>query len=219
MNLQNGPLDRGLLVLIGPLIVLPPWIWMAVRTRHCLQIVTAHTIPIARRTIWLVKTLALLVGVGGLFGVVVQVGLPWLLAILPGGIIVFFALKESVQEVVPPKPSQDAAAYQSSWETYLNLRSDFLRSWRWLGASALMLILAVAFADKMQRTTQIGLFAFCIVAVLFSIGRMSMKQLKWLRWPCPRCGCAFRGFWNRLWLPKKCAYCGFPRADSANPWP
>jgi len=114
VNLQNGPLDRGLLVLIGPLIVLPPWIWMAVRTRHCLQIITAHTIPIARRTIWLVKTLALLVGIRGLFGVVVQVGLPWLLAILPGGIIVFFALKESVQEVVPQKPSQDAAAYQSS---------------------------------------------------------------------------------------------------------
>jgi len=52
----------------------------------------------------------------------------------------------------------------------------------------------VAFADKMHRTAQIGLFAFCIVAVLFSIVRMGMKQLKWLRWPCPRCGCAFRGF-------------------------
>jgi len=219
VNLQNGPLDRGLLVLIGPLIVLPPWIWMTVRTRHCLQIVTAHTIPIARRTIWLVKTLALLVGVGGLFGVVVQVGLPWLLAILPGGIIVFFALKESVQEVVPPKPSQDAAAYQSSWENYRTLRCDFLRSWRWVGASSLMLILAAVFADKMQRATQIGLFTFCIIAVLYSLVRMSMKQLKWLRWPCPHCGCAFRGFWNRLWLPKKCAYCGFPRADSANPWP
>lgn len=108
MNLQNGPLDKGLLALIAPLIVLPPWIWMAVHTRHCLQIVTAHTIPITKRTIWLVKTLALIVGVGGLFGAVVQVGISWILAILSGGIIVFFALKESVQEVVPPKPSQDA---------------------------------------------------------------------------------------------------------------
>ncbi len=143
MNLQDGPLDKGLLVLIdkgwlvliGPLIVLPPWIWMAVRTQHCLQVITVHSIPFTKRTIWLMKTLALIVGVGGLFGVVVQVGLPWLLAILPGGVIVFFALKESVQEVVPPKPSQDAAAYQSSWETYSSLRSDFLRSWRWVGAS------------------------------------------------------------------------------------
>jgi len=219
VNLQNGPLDKGLLALIAPLIVLPPWIWMAVRTQHCLQIITVHSIPFAKRTIWLLKTLALIVGVGGLFGAVVQVGMPWLLAILPGGIIVFFALKESVQRIVPPKPSQDAAAYQTSWETYRTLRRDFLRSWRWFGASFLMLILVTAFADKMHRTIQIGLFAFCIVAILSSIVVMSLKQLKWLRWPCPRCGCAFRGFWVRLWLPKKCAYCGLPRADSQNPCP
>jgi hypothetical protein len=56
---------------------------------------------------------------------------------------------------------------QSSWETDRTLRSDSLRSWRWVGVSFLILILATAFADKMQRSTQIGLFAFCIVAVLF----------------------------------------------------
>jgi hypothetical protein len=143
--------------------------------------------------------------------------MPWLLAILPGGIIVFVALKESVQGVVPPKPTQDAAAYQSSWETYRTLRSGFLRSWRWFGASSLILILYAAFADKMHRTIQIVLFTFRIVAILSSIVVMSLKQLKWLRWPCPRCGCAFRGFWGRLWLPKKCAYCGLPRAENANP--
>jgi len=190
---------------------------MAVRTQHCLQIITVHSIPFAKRAIWLVKALALIVGVGGLFGAVLQAGMPWLLAILPGGIIVFVALKESVQGVVPPKPSQDAAAYQSSWETYRTLRSDFLRSWRWFGASSLILILAAAFADKMHRSIQIGLFTLCIVTFLSSIVVMSLKQLKWLRWPCPRCGCAFRGFWGRLWLPKKCAYCGLPRAENANP--
>ena len=192
---------------------------MAVRTQHCLQIITVHSIPFAKRTIWLLKTLALIVGVGGLFGATVQVGMPWLLAILPGGIIVFFALKESVQEVVPPKPSQDAAAYRTSWETYRTLRRDFLRSWRWFGASFLMLILVAAFADKMHGTIQIGFFAFAFVAILSSTVVMSLKQLKWLRWPCPRCGCAFRGFWGRLWLPKKCVYCGLPRADSSNPSP
>jgi len=217
VNLQNGPLDKGLLALIAPLIVLPPWIWMAVRTQDCLQIITSHSIPFAKRTIWLLKTLALIVGVGGLFGAVVQVGMPWLLAILPGGIIVFFALKESVQRIVPPKPSQDAVAYQTSWETYRTLRRDFLRSWRWFGASFLMLILLAAFADKMHRAIQVGLFAFCIVAILSSTVVMSLKQLKWLRWPCPRCGCAFRGNWGRLCLPKKCAYCGLPRAESKNP--
>ena len=214
MNLQNGPLDKGLLVLIAPLIVLPPWIWMAVRTQQCMRIITVHSIPFAKRTIWLLKTLALIVGVGGLFGAVVQVDIPWFLAILPGSIIVFFALKESVQEVVPPKPSQDAAAYQSSWETYRTLRSDFLRSWKWLGASFLMLFLTTVFADKVARTIQIILFVLCMVAVLASIVAMSIKQLRWLRWPCPRCGCSFRGFWGRLWLPKNCVYCGLPREAS-----
>jgi hypothetical protein len=81
VNLQNGPLDKDLLVLVAPLVVLPPWIWMAVRTLRCLQIITVHSIPFAKRTIWLVKTLALIVGVGGLFGAIVQVGMLWLLAI------------------------------------------------------------------------------------------------------------------------------------------
>lgn len=130
MTLQNGPVDKGLLAVVAPLIVLPPWIWMAMRTQRCLQLITAHTIPFATRTIWLVKTLALIVGVGGLFGSLAEVGVPWLLAILPGGVILFFALKESVQEFVPPKPSQDAAAYQSAWANYRSLRRDFFRSWR-----------------------------------------------------------------------------------------
>jgi len=219
MDLQNGPLAKGLLTLVAPLIVLLPWIWMAVRTRRCLQTITVHSIPFAKRTIWLVKALALIVGVGGLFGAMAQVGIPWFLAILPGGIIVFFALKESVQEVVPPKPSQDAAAYQASWETYHALRSDFLRSWKWFGASLLMLVLVVAFADKVHRNVQVVLFVFCAVAFLSSMIVISVRQLKWLRWPCPRCGCAFRGVWGRLWLPRKCAYCGLPRAEKANPWP
>jgi hypothetical protein len=214
VNLQNGPLDKGLLALAAPLIVLPPWIWMALRTRHCLQVVTAHSIPFAKRTIWLVKTLALIVGVGGLFVAMAQVGIPWFLAILPGAVILFFALKESVQEVVPPKPSQYAAAYQSAWETYRLLRRDFLRSWRWFGVSFLMLILVTPFAHKMDRAVQIGLFAFCIVAVLSSTVVISLKQLKWIRWPCPRCGCAFRGFWGRLWMPKSCVYCGLPRENA-----
>ena len=215
MNPQNGLLEKWL-PLVAPLLVLPPWIWLALRTQHCLQVITVHSIPFPKRTIWLVKTLALIVAVGGIFGAVAQVGMPWFLAILPGGIVLFFALKESVQDVVPRKPNQDATAYQSSWQMYRNLRGDFIRSWKWFGASSLMLILTAAFADKMPRTVQIGFFAFCVVAVLSSIGVMSLKQLKWLRWPCPRCGCAFRGFWGRPWLPRKCVYCGLPREDSAH---
>ena len=206
------------LPLVAPIVVLPPWIWLAVRTKHCLQIISNRTIPYPRRTIWLIKILALIVGAGGVMGGAAEVGMPWFLAILPAGVVVYFAFRENVQEIIPPKPNQDASPYQSSWQMYRHLRSDYIRSWRWLGGTGAMLILLMAFADKLPNPIQVGLFAFCLVAVLASSAVMSLKQLKWLRWPCPRCGCAFRGLW-RLWLPKKCVYCGLPREDNAKPTP
>lgn len=213
MNPLNGLLEKSL-PLLAALLVLPPWVWLAVRTKHCLEVITAHTIPFPKRMIWLAKVLALVVGVGGILGVASELGIPWYLAILPGAGVVFLACNERVQAVVPPRPSQDPATYQSSWQTYRQLRSDVMRSWIWLGASFLLLILTAGIADRIPKTIQMGLFGFCAVAVLFSIGVMSYKQLKWIRWPCPRCGCAFRGFWGRPWLPRNCVYCGLPRAES-----
>lgn len=215
MNFQNGPLDEGLLRVVGPLIVLPPWIWMAVRTRHCLQVITMRSIPFPKRTVWLIKVLAVIVGIGGVFGAIIQIGVPWFIAMLPAGVALFFALKEDVEAVIPPKPHQDAAVYQSSWREYWRLRRDYIRSWRWFVASSLILILSAAFGDYVPRTVRIGVFAFGLVAVLASSSFMGVKQLKWLRWPCPRCGCAFRGFWGRPWLPKSCVYCGLPRENYA----
>lgn len=215
MNLQNGPLDQGLLRLVGPLIMLPPWIWMAVRTRHCLQVITMRSIPLPKRTVWLVKVLAVIVGIGGIFGAIIQVGVPWFIAMLPAGVALLFALKEDVEAVIPPKPDQHVAVYQSSWQEYWRLRKDYMRSWRWFVASLLILILSAVFGDYEPTTIRIGAFAFGIVAVLASSGFMAVKQLRWLRWPCPRCGCAFRGFWGRPWLPKGCVYCGLPRENNA----
>jgi hypothetical protein len=200
---------------VAPLLVLPPWIWLAVRTKHCLQIISGHTVPYQRRTIWLIKVLALIVGAGGVVGAAAQIGIPWFLAIVPAGIVVFFALTDNVQEIVPPKPNQDASAYQSSWQQYRRLRSDFMRSWRWIVAPGLMLIFLAAFGDTLPKFVQIGLFALFLLAVLASSAVMSLKQLRWLRWPCPRCGCAFRGFWSRPLMPKSCVYCGLPREDNA----
>ncbi|HKE09382.1 MAG TPA: hypothetical protein VKB48_16250 [Candidatus Acidoferrum sp.] len=96
MDFQNGPLDQGLLRVVGPLIVLPPWIWMAVRTRHCLQVITRRSIPFPKRTVWLMKVLAVIVGIGGIFGAIIQIGVPWFIAILPAGVALFFALREDV---------------------------------------------------------------------------------------------------------------------------
>jgi len=213
VNFHNSPLDQGLLRVVGPLIVLPPWIWMAVRTRHCLQVITMRSIPFPKRTVWLIKVVAVIVGIGGIVGAIIQIGVPWFIAILPAGVAVFFALKEDVEAVVPPKPHQDATVHQSSWQEYSRLRRDYIRSWKWFVASLLILILNAAFGDYMPRPVRIVFFAFGIAAILVSSIFMAVKQLKWLRWPCPRCGCAFRGFWGRLWLPKSCVYCGLPREN------
>jgi hypothetical protein len=207
-------LDKWL-PLLAPLPIFPPWIWLAVRTRHCLQVISTHTIPYTRRTIWLIKILALIVGAGGVAGAAAAVGIPWFFAILPAGVVAFFALRENVKEIVPPKPNQDASAYQSSWQRYRRLRRDYMRSWRWFVCTGLSLIVLAAFTDKLSNPIRVGLFALCVVAVLASIAVMSLKQLKWLRWPCPRCGCAFRGLWWRPWMPKNCVYCGLPREDDA----
>lgn len=214
MSLQDTSPQKWLPT-IAPLIVLPPWIWLAVRTKNCLQVITVHSVPFPKRTIWLIKMLALIIGAGGVFGATTELGTPWFLAIVPAGTVVFFALRERVEEVIPPKPVQDAFVYRSSWEEYRKLRTAYLRSCVWPGAAFLSLIRMSAFADKLPNAVQIGLFAFCLVALIATGAVAGIKQLKWLRWPCPRCGCSFRGFWSRPWLPKTCVYCGLPREENA----
>jgi hypothetical protein len=63
------------LVTIASLIVLPPWVWLAVRTKNCLQVITVRSIPFPKRTIWLIKILALIIGAGGVFGVTTELGM------------------------------------------------------------------------------------------------------------------------------------------------
>jgi hypothetical protein len=198
---------------IAAVIVYPWWIWLAVTTKHFLQTITRHAIPFQKRTIWLAKIFALIIAAGGVFGVADSFGAPWFLAVLPAGLIVYFALKENVQDVVPPKPLQDAAAYELAWNEYWRLRNVYLRSWRWFGAAFIMAILFGGFADGFSHPLQIALGAICISAIIGSIVVINLNQLKWMHWPCPRCGCSFRGFLGRPWLPKRCAYCGLPREE------
>jgi hypothetical protein len=214
MSLQDTSPQKWLPT-IASLIVLPPWVWLAVRTKNCLRVITVRSIPFPKRTIWLIKILALIIGAGGVFGATTELGMSWLLATLLSGIVIFFALRDSVQDISPPKPVQDASAYQASWKQYRHLRSAYMRSWIWFGVALLTLILITTLANRAPKAIQLGLFAFCVVAVLASIAMMSLKQLKWVRWPCPRCGCSFRGFWIRPLLPKACVYCGLPREENA----
>jgi hypothetical protein len=200
---------------IAALVVLPPWIWLAVRTKNCLQVITARTIPFPKRTIWLTKILALIIGAGGVFGAATEFGMPWFLAIVPSATVIFFALRERVEDVVPLKPVQDVSAYRSSWEQYRELRTAYWRSCIWQGAAILCLILTIALAGKLPNAVEIGLLAFCLVALIATSGVATLKQFKLIRWACPRCGCAFRGFWGTPWMPKKCVYCGLPRDGNA----
>ena len=202
--------------LIAFLVVLPPWIWLAVRTQHCLQVITMHSIPFAKRTIQLTKILALIVGAGGVFGAANDLGTPWFVAILPSATVIFFAFRERVVGVIPQKPIQNESGYERSWNEYRRVRSAYKRSWAWFGGAFLTLILMRTFADKLPNAVQIGFFALCLGAVFSSIAVISLKQLKLSRWPCPRCGCAFGGFWGTPWLPKNCVYCGLQKGANAN---
>jgi len=190
---------------------------MAVRTQHCLQVITTHSIPFRKRTIWLIKILALIVGAGGVLGVAAQLGLPWFLAVLLAGPVIFFALRENVKDVIPPKPVQDASAHVASWQQYRHIRNAYLQSWKWFGAAFLMLLVSAALANRLPGIFQTGLLSISLAAMVGSVAVMYVKHLRWIRWACPRCGCAFRGFWGRPWLPKSCVYCGLLREDSANP--
>ncbi len=203
------------LSLAAPLIILPPWIWLALRTRQCLEIISRRTIPYTKRTIWLTKTLALIVGAAGVAGAAATAGIPWFLALLPAGILVVFALRENVKEIVPPKPNQDESVIRSSWEQYRRLRRDYIRSCIWFGCAVVLLAFLLAVGDKMPNSLQGVLFILCAVALLASIAVMYAKQLRWVRWPCPRCGCAFRGMWWRPLLPTNCVYCGLPKENDA----
>lgn len=214
MAFLQSPVEK-MAPLIAALVVCPPWVRLAVRTKQCLRVITGQSIPFSKRTVWLIKILALIIGAGNVAGILMELGTPWLVAIVPAGVIVFFSLREDVQEIVPPKPLQDPAAYQSAWREYRRLRGAYRRSGLGFAAAFVLVIVALIVSEKLGRSLQIGLFGACMVALSLSIAVMSFNQWKWLHWRCPRCGCSFRGAWGRLWLPKKCAYCGLPREEQS----
>jgi hypothetical protein len=187
---------------------------MAVRTKAFLELITSHRIPFSKRTIWLAKILALIIGAGGVFAALDTLGSTWYLALLPTGAVIFFAFSEHVQEVIPAKPSQDAATYRSSWGRYRALRSAYVRSFGWVAGAFLCLILTAEVANKFQGAVQTILTIVCLVALLFSLSMNTAGALRFFRWPCPRCGCAFNGIWIGPRFPKKCAYCKLPREEN-----
>lgn len=199
--------------LIGGLIVCPPWVWLAVRTNQCLRVITRHTVPFSTRKIWLIKIPALIIGAGNVAGVLIGIGAPWYLAVIPAAAIVFFSLQENISEVVPPRPIQDPSAYQLAWREYDQLLASYKRSGLGFAAVFALIVIVGLVAGKLPQYAQISLIVVCLLALLVSLAMMSVSQWKWFRWPCPRCGCSFRGEWSRFWLPQKCVHCGLPRRE------
>jgi hypothetical protein len=200
--------------LLAGLLVCPPWVWLAVRTTQSLRVITRNAIPLSKRRIWLTKMLALIIGAGNVAGVLIALGASKFLALIPAAIIVLLSLREDVSEVVPPKPPlQDATAYHAAWRQYERLRASYRRSGLSFVAVFVSIILVGVLARRLPEYAQVSLYAVCFVVLLLSIGAMGVTQWKWVRWRCPRCGCSFRGEWGRLWLPKKCVYCGLPRYE------
>lgn len=199
--------------LIAALVVVPLWVWLAVRTATFLKAITRNSIPFRKRTVWLVKILALIVGAGNTVGVLADLGVPWLLAVVPAGIIIFLSLREKVEEIVPPKPIQAPVLYQSAWRIYWRLHHGYRRSWLWFGAAFVLIILTHFWNGKLPNSIQNALAAICVLALLCSIAFVNLNGWRLFHWPCPRCGCSFRGAWGRPWLPKHCVYCGLPRPE------
>jgi hypothetical protein len=202
--------------LIAGVVVLPLWTWLAVSTQRCLRVITRRTIPFSRRTIWLVKIFALVIGAGGVFGLVSDLGAPWYFALLPALVIVIFGFREKVEGVIAPKPPQGETNYQFAWQEYRRLRKATMRSWMLFFGAFLLLILISMVSGTLPKNAQIAFSAISVLALIGSMGMISFNQLKFLRWPCTRCGCSVRGFWGTPWMPRACVYCGLPRKEGAD---
>ncbi len=208
-NLAPG--DRWGLALAG-LVVFPAWIWVAVRTKSALDVVSRRVIPYSARTIWLVKVLAIIIAAGSVAGVLSEIGLPWFVALIPAAAVAVIALRDKVEAVVPPRPPQNVENYRSSWEEYGRLRKGARRAGFVTGAAfvAAILLFSLSEAHLTERWQLVPVFLVPLL-VLPPMLLYGYNTWRWMRWPCPRCGCSFRGYWQRWWLPKRCVYCGLPR--------
>ncbi len=223
---MNPWLEKALRVFAytaGPLMLFGPWVWLAVRTKEFLRTVTGNSTPFTKQKIWLAKTLGLIVGGGAVFALASSLasslGIPMFLGLLPAGIVVYFAIKEDLQEVVPPKPLQlqYGSAYQSSWLELWALYRALKRSWLAFAAALSLIILLAVARSKLPDIIVVVFIIVDLTAVGGSMGVIAYNQWRFLTWPCPRCGCSFQGFWKgKIGLADVCAHCGLPREDESS---
>lgn len=203
-----------LVMAIAELAVCGVWVWVAVCTTSSLGFLTSHAVPFAKRTMWLTKILALIVGAGGVMGGFSQIGLAWYFAAVPAVTIVFFALREKVDEVVIPTPPRTKASYLPAWESYRRFRRNVVYSYVWLAIGFAVTFTGTILVSRSEKALPeiadkliLAILGMIFLALFVNVYYWAWKFAYWL---CPRCGCVFRGF-MAPWLPKQCRYCGLPR--------
>lgn len=203
-------------LIVGGSFVCAVWVWLAVRTTHCLRTVTRGAVPFSARKIWFVKILAVVVGAGNVSGLLVQAGLPWPASILLAAIVVVVALRDSVTPIVVLPPPQAEATYKSAWDRYRQLHKRAVRyGLALLGVFGIMVLSArvrLTFSTKLGD----GLWGLFVVASLVLFLLLSYQNALLQQWQCPRCGKRFRGVLGRPWMPKRCVYCGLERWGSVS---
>lgn len=139
-------------------------------------------------------------------------GISWYLAALPAALIVYFALRENVVEIEPPIPAQNAPAYDSAWRQYRHLSTNVKKAWIGL-VLAIAFVMAPNISPGSIKSPSIHsiMIILGVILVLLAWAVMIHFQFQLVRWPCPRCGRAFRGLWPFPFLGSHCRYCRLPR--------
>ncbi len=210
MNPTDSAMEK-IVRAVTELLVCGVWVWVAVSTSRSLRFLASNTIPFSKRTIWLVKILALIVGAGGLMGAFSEIGLAWYFAAVPAVAVVFLALREKVEEVVILRPLRTGASYLPAWESYRRLRRNVLLSYAGIVVLFVGVILAGVFERVLPAMMEKSILIFLGLIFLGLLANLYSRFWKFSHWPCPRCGSSFRGLWGFPWLPKRCRYCGLGR--------
>jgi hypothetical protein len=213
------PVTLRIVPVVLTVAVCAAWVWLSVRTSDCLRVITRGTALYSRRTVLLIKIVATVVAAPNVAGAAASFGANWFLDGFLGGVVVLLAVLDKAVEISPATPPQMPSSYSESWQQYLGLRKQLvIYALILIGLVVASFLTAVALGTRLTEHASTVLFwSVSCLATLTFVG-YAYNTWKFTYWPCPRCGCRFRGPFSWA-LPKKCSHCGLPqwREDSDLP--
>lgn len=102
----------------------------------------------------------------------------------------------------------DQARYATAWRRYKVLRILFC----FLGIGWFPFVFGIVILSdhwNLGSTRNYTAMVAWFLVFIWVIAACVVGSMR-IRWPCPRCGKSFRGFFRPL-LPKRCVHCGLPR--------